>query len=330
MKYMFLIGTQHHLADLNYAMKHFKISPNDVLLMIIKNPIEDFSGVLDDYQHLSVTKVFDHWVFRDLILNRFKHKLFFDFINNLKVVDEKYIIFSSVSYEIPLILRSILKVKKFYLLDDGLHHFTSYYFFKSSKRYVYIFQLLIKSLMYAKYIKYSKGFIYFTRHQFIVNNAEKSEKYTIEKSKNPLIDLIDGEVIFLGSCLVESKAMTYQNYMTLLKIIKKIFKEKKVFYFPHRREDKLNLKKIEALGFIICKIEKPFESYFSSLKTCSSIICSFYNTAVIQNLALRFENIPNLKAIKFKDKLLLNPSKTDNAIYEQLKCIKGIEIIELT
>jgi len=330
MKYMFLIATQHHLAELNYAIKHFEISSNDVLLLIIKNPLEDFSGMLDNYQHFHVTKVFDHWVFKDLILNRFKHNLFFNFINKLKVEDEKYIIFSSVSYEIPLILRSIFKVEKFYLLDDGLNHFTSYYFFKSHKRYVYIFQLLIKSLMYGKYIKFSKGFIYFTRHEFIVNHADKSEKYTIEKFKNPSLCLMDGEVIFLGSCLVEANLMKYENYMSLLKIIKVIFNEKKIFYFPHRKEDELNLKKIEGLGFIVHKVEKPFESYFSDLKICPSIICSFYNTAVIQNLALRFENIPNLKAYKFKDKLLLNPSKTYSAICEQLKYIKGIEIIEIT
>jgi hypothetical protein len=329
MKYMFLIGTKHHLAELNYAIKHFEISPNDVLLLIIKNSNEDFSGILDKYQHFPVVKVFDDWVIKDLIYNRLKHKLFFYFINSLKVKDEQYTIFSSVSYEIPLILRSILKVEKIYLLDDGLHHFTSYYFFKSPERYIYILQLLIKSLLYGKYIKFYKGFIYLTRHEFIVNNAEKAEKYTIEKYNNPLKDLINDEVIFLGSCLVECNAMKYENYMTLLKTIKEIFKEKKIFYFPHRREDELNFKKIEALGFIMNKIEEPFESYFSRLKTCPSIICSFYSTAVIQNLALRFENIPNFKAIKFKDKLLLNPSKTDNAIYEQLKCINQIEIIDL-
>jgi hypothetical protein len=301
MKYMFLIGTKHHLAELNYAIKHFEISPNDVLLLIIKNSNEDFSGILDKYQHFPVVKVFDDWVIKDLIYNRLKHKLFFYFINSLKV----------------------------YLLDDGLHHFTSYYFFKSPERYIYILQLLIKSLLYGKYIKFYKGFIYLTRHEFIVNNAEKAEKYTIEKYNNPLKDLINDEVIFLGSCLVECNAMKYENYMTLLKTIKEIFKEKKIFYFPHRREDELNFKKIEALGFIMNKIEEPFESYFSRLKTCPSIICSFYSTAVIQNLALRFENIPNFKAIKFKDKLLLNPSKTDNAIYEQLKCINQIEIIDL-
>ena len=330
MKYLFLIGTQHHLTDFDYAIKHFKISPSDVVLIIIKNPIEDFSEILVNYQHISVIKVFDHWVFKDLIINRFKHELFFNYINDLKLLDENFVIFSSVSYEIPLILRSILKVKMFYLLDDGLHHFTSYYFFKSSKRYLYIFQLLIKSLVYGRYIKFSNDFIYFTRHEFIVKNAEKSEKYTIEKVTNPLVDTIDDEVIFLGSCLVEANEMKRENYIKLLKIVRDNFKEKKIFYFPHRREYDLNLMKIEELGFILSKIEKPFESYFSCMKISPSIICSFYNTAVIQNLALRFENIPTLMAIKFNDRLLLNPSETDNAIFEQLTYIRGIEIIDLT
>jgi hypothetical protein len=326
---MFLIGTQHHLAELNYAIKHFNISPNNVMLFIIKNPNEDFSGIINNYQHFSLVKVFDHWVIKDLIFNRSKYKLFFSFINKLKENNERFTIFSTVSYEVVLILMSVLKVDKIYLLDDGLHHFTDYYFFKSPKRYIYIFQLLIKSLLYRKYIKFNQDFIYFTRHDFIVKNAERAEKYTIEKYDNPLKDLINDEVIFLGSCLVEANIMKYENYMTLLTTIKEIFKQKKIFYFPHRREDELNFKKIEALGYIIKKIDEPFESYFSRLNTCPSIICSFYSTAVIQNLALRFENIPKLNAIKFKNKLLLTSPKESQAIFQQLKNINGIEIIDL-
>jgi hypothetical protein len=330
MKYLFLIGTQHHLTELNYAVKHFNISPSDVLLLIIKNPNENFSGVIDKYQHFSLVKVYDHWVLKDLIFNRLKHKLFFSFINKLKVKNERYTMFSTVPYEIPLIIRSMLKVDKFYLLDDGLHHFTDFYFFKSSKRYIYILQLLIKSILYRKYIKFNQEFIYLTRHDFIVKNAERAEKYTIEKYNNPLKDLINDEVIFLGSCLVEGNTMKYENYMTLLTIIKEIYKQKKILYFPHRREDELNFKKIEALGYIMHKIDEPFENYFSRLNTCPSIICSFYSTAVIQNLALRFVNIPKLNAIKFNDKLLLNSSKADRDIYQQLKYINEIEIIDLT
>ena len=330
MKFIFLIGTQHHLVQLNSAITHFKISPEGTILLFIKNQGEDISKKLEKYQHLYEVKVFENWIFQDLIFDRSKHREFISFINKLKNEDNQFTLFSTVSYETGLLVKSLLKIDKFYLMDDGLGHFTNYFFYKSPRRYIYILKLLIKSILYWKYLKFNSEFIYFTEHDFIVENSKRAVKYTIEKHNNPLKKLINEEVIFLGSSLIEVKLMTYENYMALLTSIKKTFKQKKIFYFPHRKEEDSILRDIEALGFIIRKINEPFESYFSGLNTCSSTICSLYTTAVIQNIAQRFVNIPNLEVIKFNKNLLLNSQKEYEAIFNQMKSIKGIEIIDLT
>jgi len=330
MKYLFLIGTQHHLIQLNTAIEHFKIPPNDAILLFIKNPGEDISRKLEKYQHLLAVRIFENWVFKDLLFNRSKQRVFVSFIKKLKERDTQFTLFSTVSYETGLLVKSLIEVDKFYLMDDGLGHFTNYYFYKSPKRYIYILKLLAKSVLYLRYLKFNTEFIYFTEHSFIIENSKRVEKYTIEKHNNPLELLINDEVIFLGASLIEAKLMTYENYMKLLTLIKKIFKQKKVFYFPHRKEEDSILRDIEALGYIIQKTNEPFENYFSLLNTCPSTICSLYTTAVIQNIAQRFINIPKLEVIKFNRNLLLNSQKVHEAIYIQMKNIKGIEIIDLT
>lgn len=329
MKYIFLCGTEHHLVQLNATITHFKIPPTDTILLFIENPGEDISKKLEKYQHLSEVRVFDKWVFKDLIFKRAKHKKFVSFIKNLNKKNEQFILFSTVSHDVNLLTRSIINVEKLYLMDDGLGHFTNYWFFKSPKRWFYIFKLSIKSFFYRKYLNFNQDFIYFTEHDFIVKNSKRSEKYSIEKINNPLMELVNNEVMFLGSCLIEGKLMKYENYMTILSSVKKIFKQDKIFYFPHRRETELELRNIESLGFIINKLDEPFESFFAKLDKCSSTICSLYTTAVIQNIALRFNNKPNLKVIKFNDDLLLNSKREYKAIYTQLKSITEIEIIDL-
>ena len=330
MKYIFLVGTQHHLVQVNSAILHFKIPPNDTMLLFIRNKGEDISKKLDKYQHLSEVKVFENWVFKDLILDRSKHREFISLINKLKKEDNQFTLFSTVSYETGLLVKSLMKIDKFYLMDDGLGHFTNFFFYQSPKKYIYILKLLIKSILYWKYLKFNTEFTYFTEHEFIIANSENAEKYTIEKHNNPLEYLINEEVIFLGTSLVETKLMTHKNYIKLLTAIKKIFTQKKVIYFPHRKEEDLILSEIEALGYIVRKTNEPFECYFSKLNTCASTICSLYTTAVIQNIARRFTNIPRLKVIKFNKNLLLNSQKEYDAIFLQMKNIRGIEVIEIT
>jgi hypothetical protein len=330
MKYLFLIGTQHHLVQLNAALVHFNILPENAILVFITNSNEDISDKLIEYNHLSCVKVFKNWVFKDLLTNRSKHRTFIRFIKNLSPKEKQFTVFSTISFEATLLVKTLINVNKLYLMDDGLGHFTTYYLFKSPKRFIYILQLFFKSVLYGRYLTFSTDFIYFTEHEFIVKHAEQALKYKIEKQDNTLERFISNEVIFLGTCLVDVKLMTFDNYMQLLIKVKDIFHLKKIFYLPHRNESPSLLKEIAALGFIIQKIDEPFETYFSKLKVCPSIISSFYTTAVIQNLATRFKILPTLKAVKFDKRLFLKPQKEYEAIYQQMVYVQEIEIIDLS
>lgn len=329
MKYLFIIGTQHHLVQLNAAIAHFNIPVESTILIFINNVGEDISSKLEIYNHLSCVKIFKNWVFKDLIANRSKHTDFIEFIKNLKTQDNHFTVFSTVSYETSLLVKAILNVDKIFLMDDGLGHFTNYYFYQSPKRYLYILKLLVKSMLYGRYLNFNTEFIYFTEHEFIIRNAERAVKYKIEKQNNPLEEFTTDEVIFLGTSLVESKLITYENYMKSLKKVREIFQHQKILYFPHRNESASLLSDIESWGFVINKIDEPFESFFSKLNTCPSIISSFHTTAVIQNIAMRFNKLPSLKVFKIDDKLLLRYQKEYDAIFQQMKHIQEIEIMDI-
>ena len=214
-------------------------------------------------------------------------------------------------------------------MDDGLGHFTNYYFYRSPTRIFYIIKLLIKSIIYGHFLRFHTDFIYFTEHDFIVENAPNAVRYKIKKFDNPLKNLNEDEAIFLGTGLVEGNLMKSTHYIKLLSAIKKLLKYKTIYYYPHRNEEISKLEFIKNLGFIIKKIDEPFENYFAKMETWPSVICSFYTTAVIRNMALRFEVIPNLKAYKFDKHFLLKSRKESEAIFQNLKKIKIIELVEL-
>jgi len=329
MKYLFLIGTQHQLVQVYSAIEHFNLSKEDTSLIVFEVQNEKFNDVFIDLSKFSTVKIFDNWIFRDLFLKRSIHKTFLFFCKTLSKQSEELTVFSSVAYDTVLLFMSIVKVQKLYFMDDGLSHFTTYYFFRSPARFLYILKLLIKSIAYGHFLRFNTDFIYLTEHDFILENAPNSVRYKIEKFDNPLKNRNEDEAIFLGTGIVEGKLMKNTNYLNLLSTVKSLLKNKTVYYYPHRREEISKLELIKNLGFIIKKIDEPFEKYFAKMETWPSVICSFYTTAVIRNLALRFENTPYLKAYKFDKHNLLKSIKESEAICKNLERINKIEVIEL-
>lgn len=305
------------------------MSKKDTLLIIFEVQNEKFPDTIIDQNKFSIVKMFDNWVFRDLFLKRSRYKKFVSFCKKLRRQSEEFTVFSSIAFDITLLLMSIVKVQKLYLMDDGLGHFTNYYFYRSPARFLYVIKLLVKSFIYGRFLRFRSDFIYFTEHDFIIENTPNAVRYKIEKVDNPLRNLNENEAIFLGTALVEANMINLANYIKLLSDARIVLKHKTIFYYPHRREEISKLESVKNLGFVIKKIDVPFENYFSKLETCPSVICSFYTTAVIRNIAARFNKTPNLKVIKFNKNILLKSQKEYEAVFHEIRNIKGIEIINL-
>ena len=114
-----------------------------------------------------------------------------------------------------------------------------------------------------------------------------------------------------------------------LKIVKKLYKRKKLIYFKHRKEHPLKLEKIKEIGFNIKNIETTYENYFESKSLQSGIICSFYTTSVIMNISKNFINTPELIIYTFPINKLTKERKIFNSIIDAIKEDENIKIVKI-
>lgn len=192
--------------------------------------------------NLKIYKLFFYLIllFKKVFINDFKHIIIGD-INN------KYLIKVCNFFNKVIILddgTSILNKKKFGFI------FKSYSFFSffSPK------ELKIKS-------KY-----------FLQNNFTFFKK-DIKKKK------ISNKIIILGTAFVFKKVLSQKNYIAILKEVKKNYKKKNIYYFPHPKEDIQYLKKFKI--FKIISTETNIESYLFETNKIPYKIVGFNTTAFI-------------------------------------------------
>lgn len=119
--------------------------------------------------------------------------------------------------------------KKIVLLDDGTNAFNFNKLFKMSKKNLQIFTIFNKNL--------------FNHNNIIENklNYLKSKLNLVKKKKYLYI---------LGGAGIEKKFISINNYLNVLKFIKKKYKKYKIIYVPHPKEISLNINKYSFLEVI--------------------------------------------------------------------------------
>ena len=327
MKYIFLIGTEHQLLQVDYAIKHFKILPEDVVLLIQEININDkLYCRIKSISRYGTIHWFKNWKFIDLIYLNKKHNDFIEICNKLKSQYYHINFFTShYSDDSTLLLYKILKPLNFYLMDEG----TSNYLVVQKRNSISLFfktKTFIKFFIYKTFLKIPTNIIYFTRFNFCPGVNDQKVEYIVEKIQNNT-EFNTQQFGFLGSSVVELKMMDEKYYLFYLEKIACLNSNKQLLYFKHRKEDSLKLSKIKLIGFQIIDLNIPFEKYFSSQTCMPRILSSFYTTSVLVNISENFARIPKLEINVFP----LNRLKKQRLVYTNiltyLKKDKNINII---
>lgn len=188
------------------------------------------------------------------------------------------------------------KSKKILLLDDGTNALNFKKLFKLDKKKLTIFSMFEKNLF--NHDKYK-------RNKFL--HLKSFIKYVKKKDC----------IYLLGSADVEKKIVNFDKYFNVLKNIKKKFSKKKIFYFPHPKENYKNYSRYKL--FKLIKPSKTIESYLALKKELPEKIIGFNSTA--------FFSIKSIYKNKIKLEnysIIINSNSTNK--YKELKpFIKKIE-----
>lgn len=324
-KYIFLIGSEHQMSQVEYAKTHFNIDTKNMIIIIEKTHKNDgfITKLQKDALHWNLI-IFESWVFKDLVTNR---QIFKKFILICEIFKNQEIIFfaSHYSTDSTLLFKSIVRPSQMYLMDEG-----NASFLVKAKRIKNSWKdkmkFLLKSVLYKKSIQLPKNLVYFTRFEFELPKKDQAVVYKTPQVQNPLKQLITNELSFIGSSIVELKMISEKDYLFFLQTIKaKHFPEIKIFkYYPHRKECPKKLELISRMGFEIVQIGEPFESWFSKKINVSEVLCSFYTTGVIYNIEGANHNVPKLIIYKFDSNLLKIHKKIYEDIYTTFKKNKKI------
>jgi len=314
MKYIFLIGNEHQLLQVDIGIKHFKISPENVILLIQEiNAKDKLSNLIRDNVSYGKIHSFPNWKFLDLIKFNRRSKCFMNLCQDLKAENSQITFFAShYSDDSTFLFLSILTPMQFYLMDEGTASYSVLRqrseFFSSLK-----LKLFIKSCLYGVVLKVPISIFYFTRFNFIPGPTDKKEIYVVPRIENH-IEVNVNQFAFLGSSVVELNIMNEKDYLYYLNKIVVQNVNKQLLYFKHRKEEDSKLSKIKDIGFQIFDLDKPFEKYFSSQTDIPGILSSFFTTSVLINISENFYNIPLLDIYVFPMKKL----KKEKLVYENI------------
>ena len=328
MKYIFLIGSEHQLMQVDHAIKHFKIRAEEITLLVqevdIKKKLSE--KIRETYRNSSIIG-FENWRFLDVFRISKKQNLFIEICNVLKNKYEKVILFTShYSDDSTFLFISIIKPSQIYLMDEGTASF-AVVVKRKERNFILSFKLYIKSIIYDEKLKIPFSICYFTRFNLNIGLNDKKEVYHLQKKENSL-DFKINQFAFLGSSAVELNILDEKDYLQYLKKVIFNHQTKELLYFKHRKESNLKLAKIESIGFKIIELDAPFEKYFDSQKDMPGILSSFYTTSVLINISENFNCVPKLEINVFSNLKL----KKENLIYENIlnyiKTYKNFTIIE--
>ena len=136
-------------------------------------------------------------------------------------------------------------------------------------------------------------------------------------------------MFYLGTSLVELGLIYENDYINYLKAVLKLYPKKIVYYIPHRKEKALKLKEIERLGYILKKLELPFEMWYKSLEIIPSEISSHYYATVLGNLSDLFDNLPKLHAFRSPIVSVAKDADLEQKIFLHLKSKGTIQFTDL-
>jgi hypothetical protein len=319
MKYVFLVAAEHQMAQVDIAIRHFKINPDSAILLIqdINGNNVLYNKLIGIEQYGEIVS-FSSWIFSDLLRSGNKSNDFVLLCDRIYNACDNVIFFAShYSDDSTLLFLKIVKPITFFLMDEGTASF-SVQAQRSRFQLLFKIKVVIKSLVYKKIVKIPKKLTYFTKFDFIAGGNDTKELYSISKS-DITFEKNDLQFAFLGSSIVEMGMLSEKLYLDYLKLIVEQNGCKFFFYYAHRKETSIKLASIADLGFEIVLLDVPFEVFFSNQKTLPSILGSFFTTSVLLNISHNFLDIPILNIYVFP----LSKLKKERLVY--IKIVKYLK-----
>lgn len=185
-------------------------------------------------------------------------------------------------------------------------------------------------LMNLKYEQLN-NITFFTSYNFetLIQDDVIKCKYEFSKLMNVKKKVDENVVLFIGSSFVEDKMLSKEYDFYLLCQIAKLFKGKRIVYYPHRRESNLRLEKIKnSLNMDILEIRKPIELELLDWKELCGTVISFYSAALL-NLKMSLSNL-NYIAFRFDINKIITLEHHDviRKVYNEFEN-NGIKVIDI-
>lgn len=326
--YIFIVGTAHQLFQVSYALDYFSIQKKNAVLLIEKLEFDKIDTI-EINEKVNEIIFFKSWTFNDIFHNSDKINRFYSICNYLKNKYLKFYLFTShYSTDSTLMFNSICIPDKFYLLDEGT---ASLNISLNRKKINYILglKLFIKSILYSIKIFIPKQIIYFTRFNIQSTEQDLIVNYSIPIKNNKIKRSNGNRIFFLGSSIADIDLINKTEYLKLVYKVREYYKNKKFFYFAHRKESDKMLNAIKKLNIIIVRLEAPFEVFYGKLKYTPEVIATFYCSGVLDNLSRMFSELPFLEIHRFNQHLLKKDKRIFELIYNQYLMNEKIKIISI-
>lgn len=229
-----------------------------------------------------------------------------------------------------VILGGILRPKETILLDDGSFTITAQRLYLSKKKLplkldgvgTRLKLQLCKTLFNwnLEQIKLPNLYSFFDLQEYMYDGQINYCEVTPRKRA----DLDKNAVFFFGSKFSESGLLTLDLELIILRNALNNYKNKKVYYIPHRDENRSKLSAVEEMGFMIRELGVPAEVYFDNADIMPGTVVSCYST-VLYSCFKRFDNV-NVVAIDILDYIQGNEARVNASnIYPYYKDV-GITI----
>ncbi|MFK5950280.1 MAG: hypothetical protein QM500_16090 [Methylococcales bacterium] len=157
---------------------------------------------------------------------------------------------------------------------------------------------LKKVFQNIKNIEYDK-LEFFTIYDITPGDNDSVIRNEFKHLRSGLTSMSISEVVyFIGSPVSESGIMNQYDYLKHLKRVKVYYKDKKMLYVSHRRENKTNLSEISReLGIEVVTFDYPIEYQLSIMKVRPLVMASFVSSA-LDSCSLIFGDTMNIAAFR--------------------------------
>ncbi|MEX0597102.1 MAG: hypothetical protein WD512_11435 [Candidatus Paceibacterota bacterium] len=309
---IFIVANEHQVQQVDYVINN--LVEEDINILLCENSIKNSKVINSFLRKIDIEIIyFKKWFFKDLVSFKALHK---DFIKKIKFLRNEYkefkIFSSQYGSDFVLLLFSMLRPTKFYLLDEGTASIKVACLRRKRFSFKKNAQLLIKSVLYRKRLTLPKKVTFITDYDLSIKKEDSVIKMSHELYKNEVDRYLD-EVHIIGSSVVEAGIVSERNYLNYLKSIVSNSYTEEIFYFSHKSEKADKLAEIERLGLTIVEYKIPYEFRFNELLNLPTQIYSFISPVVF-NIANKYQNIPELYTVKLPEHHILK----DRPIYKEI------------